>query len=174
MKKYWNGKTESMPEKDLRTLQLKCLKQTVARVYEKVPFYRARFDEYGVAPEDIQSLEDISRLPFTIKSDLRENYPFGLFSISKQDCIRIHASSGTTGKPITGGYTRNDMLQWGTYGENPVGGRCSSFGHMPECLQYGVVHRRYGFPDWRGNSWSNAGSLRIRPDGKADHPDPGF
>jgi len=113
MKKYWDEKAESMPEANLRALQLKYLKQTIARVYAKVPFYRIKFDEYGVVPEDIQSLEDISRLPFTVKSDLRENYPFGLFSIPKQNCIRIHASSGTTGKPITGGYTRTDMLQWG-------------------------------------------------------------
>ncbi len=102
-----------MPEEALRALQLTKLKETVAWVYERVPFYREKFDEYGVRPGDIQSLEDLTRLPFTVKSDLRENYPFGLFAVSPQDCVRIHASSGTTGKPITGGYTRDDMAQWG-------------------------------------------------------------
>ncbi len=113
MKKFWNETAETMPEETIRVLQLAKLKETVAWVYEKVPFYRAKFEEQGVAPEDIQSLEDLPRLPFTIKSDLRENYPFGLFAVPPQECVRIHASSGTTGKPITGGYTRDDMAQWG-------------------------------------------------------------
>lgn len=113
MQKYWNEKFETMQENALRAFQVKKLKETVSWVYERVPFYRARFDEYGVTPDDVQSLEDLSRLPFTIKSDLRENYPFGLFAVPSQECVRIHASSGTTGKPITGGYTQEDMAQWG-------------------------------------------------------------
>jgi len=113
MKKFWNETAETMPEETMKALQLAKLKETVKWVYERVPFYRAKFDEYGVGPEDIQSLEDLPRLPFTIKSDLRENYPFGLFAVPPQECVRIHASSGTTGKPITGGYTRDDMAQWG-------------------------------------------------------------
>jgi len=113
MKKYWNERFETMPEESLRAFQLEKLKETVTWVYEKVPLYRVKFDEYGVTPDDIQSLEDLSRLPFTIKSDLREGYPFGLFAVPPQECARIQASSGTTGKPITGGYTREDMSQWG-------------------------------------------------------------
>ena len=113
MKKYWNETYETMPEAQIRAFQLEKLQETVAWVYEKVPFYRTKFEEAGLGPKDIQSLDDLSRLPFTLKSDLRDNYPFGLFALSPQDCVRIHASSGTTGKPITGGYTREDMAQWG-------------------------------------------------------------
>ncbi len=113
MKAYWNERFETMPEKALRAFQLDKLKETIAWVYEKVPFYRERLEESGLSPADIQSLDDLTRLPFTTKSDLRENYPFGLFAVPTQECVRIHASSGTTGKPITGGYTRQDMAQWG-------------------------------------------------------------
>ena len=113
MKKYWNSDFETMPEGDLKAFQFEKLKETVAWVYGKVPFYRARFEELGVTPDDIRTLDDLTRLPFTTKSDLRENYPFGLFAVPPQECVRIHASSGTTGKPITGGYTREDMDQWG-------------------------------------------------------------
>lgn len=113
MKEYWNEKFETMQKDELEAFQLEKLKETVAWVYEKVPYYRARFEEYSISPDDIQTLDDLSRLPFTIKSDLRENYPFGLFAVPPQECVRIHASSGTTGKPITGGYTRDDMAQWG-------------------------------------------------------------
>ena len=113
MKKYWNETYETMPEAQIKAFQLEKLQETVAWVYERVPFYRTKFEEAGLGPKDIQSLDDLSRLPFTLKSDLRDNYPFGLFALSPQDCVRIHASSGTTGKPITGGYTREDMAQWG-------------------------------------------------------------
>jgi len=113
MKQYWNETYETMPETALREFQLEKLRKTVAWVYQRVPFYRAKLDEAGLVPEDIQSLEDLPRLPFTIKSDLRDSYPFGLFAVPPQECVRIHASSGTTGKPITGGYTREDMAQWG-------------------------------------------------------------
>ena len=113
MKKFWNETAETMPEEALRALQLAKLKETIAWVYEKVPFYRAKFEEHGVIPGDIQNLEDLACLPFTIKSDLRDNYPFGFFAIPPEACVRIHASSGTTGKPITGGYTKDDMVQWG-------------------------------------------------------------
>ncbi len=113
MKQYWDETHETMPEAALREFQLRKLQETVAWVYERVPFYRAKLDEVGLVPEDIRSLDDLPRLPFTIKSDLRDSYPFGLFAIPPQECVRIHASSGTTGKPITAGYTREDMAQWG-------------------------------------------------------------
>ena len=81
-------------------------------VYEKIPFYKNKFDEQGIKPEDIKTLEDLSRLPFTAKTDLRDNYPFGLCAVPLSEVVRIHASSGTTGKPITGPYTANDLEQW--------------------------------------------------------------
>ncbi len=113
MKKFWNETAETMPEETRKALQLEKLKETVAWVYERVPFYRSKLDEHGVKPGDIQSLDDLGRLPFTVKTDLRDHYPFGLFAVPPEQCVRIHASSGTTGKPITGGYTREDMAQWG-------------------------------------------------------------
>lgn len=93
-------------------LQLERLKELVERVYGKVPYYRRRFDDAGVKPEEIQSLSDIERLPFTTKDDLRINYPFGLFAAPLNRVVRIHASSGTTGKPTVVGYTKKDLRTW--------------------------------------------------------------
>ncbi len=106
------GKEESLPRAELDELQLAKLKETVKRVYEKVPAYRTKMDERNIKPEKIQSLKDIKELPFTNKKDLRDNYPFGLFAVPKSELVRIHASSGTTGKPTVAGYTRNDLKAW--------------------------------------------------------------
>ena len=103
---------ETMSREDIRTHQLEKLKWQVKRVYENVPMYRERMDEAGVQPDDIQTLEDLAKLPFTTKQDLRDYYPFDLFAVPKKDIVRIHASSGTTGKQIVSGYTRNDLDQW--------------------------------------------------------------
>ncbi|MDN5294025.1 MAG: phenylacetate-CoA ligase [Eubacteriales bacterium] len=105
-------KNEFLPEKELRELQLSRLQAVVKRVYERVPFYRQAMDAKGVKPEDIKSLDDLRRLPFTTKQDLRDNYPFGLFAVPMQEVVRIHASSGTTGKPTVVGYTANDIAGW--------------------------------------------------------------
>ena len=103
---------ETMPWERLRALQLERLQQTARRVYERVPFYRAALDKQGLKPADIRSLEDIRKLPFTRKADFRDTYPTGLFSVPMNQVIRIHASSGTTGKPIIAGYTRADINMW--------------------------------------------------------------
>lgn len=108
----WDKQHECMDRKALQELQLARLQQTVERVYNKVPFYREAFDKIGVKPEDITSLQDVRKLPFTTKAALRDNYPYGLFAASLKETVRIHASSGTTGKPIVVGYTRNDMETW--------------------------------------------------------------
>jgi phenylacetate-CoA ligase len=108
----WNDEFECMPVKDLQALQLKQLKETVRWVAEKVPFYRNKFKEAGVCADDLKSLEDIAKLPFTVKNDLRDNYPFGLCAVPMNEVVRVHASSGTTGKPITGPYTAADLSQW--------------------------------------------------------------
>lgn len=108
----WDKTAECMDRKKLQEIQLERLKWTVERVYNNVPFYRKAFDEVGVKPEDIKCLKDIERLPFTIKNDLRDNYPYNLFASPMKDVVRIHASSGTTGKPIVVGYTKNDMETW--------------------------------------------------------------
>ena len=106
------SKEETLSRKEMEELQLTRLQETVARVYEKVPYYRAKMDEAGVKPQDIQTLADLAKLPFTTKQDMRDTYPFGLFAVPKDELLRIHASSGTTGKPTVVGYTQGDMDTW--------------------------------------------------------------
>jgi len=101
-----------MGRQEMRALQSERLIQLVNHVYNHVAFYRKRMDETGVKPSDIQSIDDIVKLPFTYKTDLRDNYPFGLFAVPMKDIVRVHASSGTTGKPTTVGYTKNDIENW--------------------------------------------------------------
>lgn len=108
----WNLEYESMSRPRLEELQLKRLKETINRVYERVPFYRDKMTAAGVKPDDIRSLDDLKYLPFTTKNDLRDNYPFGLFAVPMDEVVRIHASSGTTGKMTVVGYTRNDLNVW--------------------------------------------------------------
>ncbi len=109
---YWQPGYETMPREELRELQLARLRDTVARVYAKVPIYRERMDKAGVRPEDIRTLDDIRRLPFTVKQDLRDTYPYGMFACDMTDVVRLHASSGTTGKQIVVGYTKRDLEVW--------------------------------------------------------------
>lgn len=111
-KKYWDEKFETMNERDMAAFQTEKLKATLQWVYDKVPFYKKAFDEKGVKPSDFVKLSDLSKFPFTVKTDLRDNYPFGLCAVPMADVVRIHASSGTTGKPITGPYTAEDLDQW--------------------------------------------------------------
>ena len=109
---YWNEASECCNRQDLERLQLERLQALVDRLYHQVPFYRSRLEEAGVRPGTIRSLEDLPRIPFTTKADLRDNYPFGLFAVPMDEIIRIHASTGTTGKPTVVGYTRNDIDIW--------------------------------------------------------------
>jgi phenylacetate-CoA ligase len=109
---FWNDRFEQMPVAELRKFQLEKLQETVKHAYANVPFYRKKFDELGIKPEDIRHLEDIAKLPFTVKNDLRDNYPFGLCAVPMKQVVRVHASSGTTGKPITVQYTRQDIDNW--------------------------------------------------------------
>lgn len=106
------SKEETLSRSEIEKLQLERLQETVARVYKKVPYYRAKMDEMGVKPQDIQSLADLQKLPFTTKQDMRDTYPFGLFAVPQDELVRIHASSGTTGKPTVVGYTRGDLETW--------------------------------------------------------------
>jgi len=110
--KYWHEKFETMNESAMKAFQLEKLKETVSWVYDKIPFYKKTFDEERVKPSDLVTLEDLAKFPFTIKTDLRDNYPFGLCAVPMSEVVRIHASSGTTGKPITGPYTAADLEQW--------------------------------------------------------------
>ncbi len=106
------SKEETLPREQIEKLQLERLQETVTRVYEKVPAYRKKMDDAGVKPEDIQTLSDLAKLPFVTKQDMRDNYPFGLFAVDRDDVVRIHASSGTTGKPTVVGYTQKDLETW--------------------------------------------------------------
>ncbi|NLO09658.1 MAG: phenylacetate--CoA ligase [Clostridiales bacterium] len=106
------AKEETLPRQEMEELQFARLKETLKRIYDKVPAYRKKMDAAGIGCEDIKSLDDLSKLPFTVKQDMRDNYPFGMFTVPKKDLIRIHASSGTTGKPTVVGYTRKDMEMW--------------------------------------------------------------
>ena len=109
---YWNKPYECMEREQLVKLQSKRLVETVRRVYHNVPYYRNLMQERGLVPEDIKGIEDLHKLPFTTKDDLRNNYPYGLFAVPMSEIVRIHASSGTTGKPTVVGYTRQDIITW--------------------------------------------------------------
>lgn len=110
--KYWDEKHECMSREQMRALQSERLIETVKRVYEHQAPYRKKMDEIGLKPEDIKSVDDLKKLPFTVKQDLRDNYPYGLFAVNMDDIVRIHASSGTTGKQTVVGYTQNDLDMW--------------------------------------------------------------
>lgn len=109
---YWNKTAECMDREILKELQLKRLKETVTRVYDHVPYYKEKMQKLNLTPNDIQSLDDVKLLPFTTKDDLRQTYPFGMFAAPMSEIVRVHASSGTTGKPTVVGYTRHDIDMW--------------------------------------------------------------
>ena len=108
----WNEKIECGDRNELRAIQTERLRETVQRIYHNVPCYRKKMQKAGLVPDDIRSLEDLTKLPFTVKQDLRNNYPFGMFTVPMSEIVRIHASSGTTGKPTVVGYTRKDLNNW--------------------------------------------------------------
>jgi phenylacetate-CoA ligase len=109
---YWNKPIETMDRAELTALQSARLRDTTQRIYRQVPFYRSRLQAAGLLPEDINTIDDIKRLPFTTKQDMRDNYPYGLFAVPQAEIVRIHASSGTTGKPTVVGYTKRDIGIW--------------------------------------------------------------
>jgi phenylacetate-CoA ligase len=109
---YWQPKMELMERPELEELQLQRLKSVAEKVYKNVPFYQNKFKQAGITPQDIKSLKDLAKLPTTKKQDLRDNYPFGLFAVPREEVVRVHASSGTTGKPTVVGYTAKDIETW--------------------------------------------------------------
>ena len=110
---YYQPDIETMSREDLEALQLERLQALVKRVYQKIPFYKESFDKAGINPEDIKSLADLTKLPFTVKQDMRDAYPFGLFAVPRKDVARVHCSSGTTGTATVVGYTQKDLENWG-------------------------------------------------------------
>lgn len=150
---YWNKELECKSEKKLRELQFQRLKNTVKIVYEKVPYYRKRFDEARVTPDDIKKLDDIRNIPFTSKADLREVYPFGMFASPLSEIVEIHMSSGTTGKPVVTGYTLNDIEIWGD-----VMARCLT---MTGATRNDIVQVAYGYGLFTGGFGVHYGARKI-------------
>ena len=144
---------ETMPREALAALQLKRLKQTLEHAYAKVPHYRRAFDAAGVKPESLKSLGDIVRFPFTLKTDLRDNYPFGMFAVPRKQLARLHASSGTTGKPTVVGYTSGDLDRWAGLMARSLG--CA--GAVPG----DVVHNAYGYGLFTGGLGAHYGAERL-------------
>jgi phenylacetate-CoA ligase len=149
----FNQEMETMPRSEMEVLQLERLKQTISTVYEKVPFYHDKFNEKGITPDDVQSLDDLKRLPFTVKQDLRDHYPFGLFAVDQSEVVRIHASSGTSGKPTVVGYTRNDIENWAEIVARAIAAAGGAPGE--------VLHNAYGYGLFTGGLGLHNGSERL-------------
>ncbi|NWG74368.1 MAG: phenylacetate--CoA ligase, partial [Rubrivivax sp.] len=144
---------ETASRDELAAVQLRRLQQTLAHAYENVPHYRAAFDAKGVHPSDCKSLADLAKFPFTTKKDLRDNYPFGMFAVPRERVVRIHASSGTTGKPTVVGYTAKDVETWAELMARSIraaGGRPGD-----------IVHVAYGYGLFTGGLGAHYGAERL-------------
>lgn len=133
----YSPEIETLSREKMQELQLSRLKGTVERVYNNVPFYKEKLDELGIKPSDIKTIEDVRKLPFTVKKDLRDQYPFGLFAVPQKDIVRIHGSSGTSGKPTVVGYTKNDIENW----SDLIARAVVTAGGSPE----DIFHNAYGY-----------------------------
>ncbi len=148
----WN-EIETAKRENIEKIQLKRLKETLQRVYALTPFYKKKFDEIGLLPSDIKSLKDIAKLPFTKKQDLRNHYPFGLFTVPMSQVVRVHSSSGTTGKPTVVGYTKADMDIW-----DEVMARVYT---MAGVTAKDVVHNGYGYGLFTGGLGFHNGAEKV-------------
>ena len=149
----WNETIECMPREEMRKMQSIRLKRVVERVYHNTTFYRKKMQEAGLTPDDVQSIDDIVKLPFTVKQDLRDNYPFGLMAMPLSEIVRLHASSGTTGKPIVVGYTRGDLTVW-----SEVVARClTAYG----LSKNDIVQVSYGYGLFTGGLGLHSGTEHI-------------
>src|SRR5919112_3124270 len=151
------GEIPSFGIDELRALQLDRLRDTLRRVYENVPHYRRAFEDAGVTPNDLQSLEDLARFPFTAKDDLRRNYPFGMFAVPREQVSRVHASSGTTGRPTVVGYTADDVDTWADVMARSI----RAAGGRPGDL----VHVAYGYGLFTGGLGADYRAQRLRGPG---------
>jgi len=149
----YNEEFETMPREALESIQLRRLQATLARVYNVVPFYRKRFDEVGVKPDHIRTLDDLRKLPFTYKDDLRENYPFGMFAVPMDNVVRIHASSGTTGKPTVVGYTARDVQTWAELMARTL--------MAAGATKNDIVHNAYGYGLFTGGLGFHYGAEKL-------------
>ena len=150
---YYQKEIETASREQIRTWQSERLRETVKRVYNNVELYRRRMDEAGVRPEDIQSVDDLVKLPFTSKQDLRDTYPYGLFAAPLDDVVRLHASSGTTGKQCVVGYTQNDLAIWVTI--------CARALVAAGASRSDKVHVSYGYGLFTGGLGLHGGSQKL-------------
>ncbi len=150
---YWEEEVETLPRVGLESIQLTRLKHLVARMYKNVAPYREKMDAAGVKPEDIQSLADLTKLPFTVKEDLRDNYPFGLFAVPMDEVVRVHASSGTTGKPTVVGYTKKDLETWSGLMARAL--TCAG------ATSSDMIHNAYGYGLFTGGLGAHYGIERL-------------
>lgn len=153
MEHYYQPEIETASRETIVALQNERLVSTVRRVYENVPFYREKMNAAGVTPEDIRSIDDLHKLPFSYKKDLRDTYPYGLFAVPLKDVVRLHASSGTTGKQIVVGYTRNDLEVWNDC--------CARALTAAGCTAEDVVHVSYGYGLFTGGLGADGGAMRL-------------
>ena len=150
---YWNESIECMSREQLREIQSRRLKKIVSYVYHNTPFYRKKFQEMDLTPDDIQSIDDITKLPFTNKTDLRDTYPFGLAAVPMSQIVRIHASSGTTGKPVVVLYTRKDLTMW----EESISRAFTAYGATKE----DIFQISYGYGLFTGGLGAHDGATNI-------------
>jgi phenylacetate-CoA ligase len=150
---YWEEEIETLPRVGLESIQLKRLQSLVARVYKTVEPYRVKMDSAGIKPEDIQGLNDLQKLPYTVKEDLRENYPFGMFTMPLDEIVRVHASSGTTGKPTVVGYTKKDIDTWAGLMARALTCAGATKGDM--------VHNAYGYGLFTGGLGAHYGAEKL-------------
>jgi len=151
--RYLHPDVEAMPRERLAALQLERLRKTVKNAWENVPLHRARLDAAGIAPDDIRSLDDVQRLPFTLKTDLRDHYPFGMFARPIGELARLHASSGTTGKPTVVGYTSGDLDNWADLMARSL--------YSGGARRGDVVHNAYGYGLFTGGLGAHYGAERL-------------
>ncbi len=149
----WNDDFETLPREAIEALQFKRLKQTLERVYATVPFYQNSFKQAGLTPADIRSLDDLRKIPFTYKQDMRDNYPYGLFAVPLDQIVRIHASSGTTGKPTVVGYTKRDIDMWSEL-------MARSFA-AAGATSSDLIHNSYGYGLFTGGLGAHYGAERL-------------
>ncbi len=144
---------ETMPREGLEAIQLRRLQTTIDRVYATVPFYKKSFDAAGISPRDIQTMDDLKHLPFTTKQDLRDNYPYDMFAVPMEQVVRIHASSGTTGKPTVVGYTRRDVETWSDLMARSLAAAGAGSGD--------IIHNAFGYGLFTGGLGAHYGAERL-------------
>src|SRR5208337_5225317 len=149
----YNEEFETLPREALEALQLKRLQQVASRVYSNVGFYKKSFDNAGVTPDNLKTLDDLKRFPFTTKQDLRDNYPFGLFATPMSNVVRLHASSGTTGASTVAGYTKRDIEIWAE-----LMGRCFVAAGL---TKNDIIHNAYGYGLFTGGLGAHYGAEKL-------------